>query len=237
MKIRSLAIAACLTFATAACTGEVTAPEESAPQGLDLARLSGDDIAGTFATADRVVSFRSTETQEGFVSVSFQIDDRSLVFDLDYGAGSGDFQADLASLDDADLHAMIGLARELELAFPGDHTTRTLAAQALAQQAGFVSMAPVDEPLVSFEILAERSITCISCACQTQYIGNGYYRQAGKGSWCTGGSGNGCKGRCGSGCGTNGGGYYTRDCALHDYGLGSWTAAADDWSFGWNCSC
>ena len=91
---------------------------------------------------------------------------------------------------------------------------------------------------------AQQGWTHISCSCGTQNIGSGYYRQAGRGCGCNGGSGNGCKGRCGQGCGITsspgcvGSTAYTQDCAKHDYGLGSFAAASDDYSFASNnCSC
>jgi len=101
----------------------------------------------------------------------------------------------------------------------------------------------VGELLSPYQYVSERGWVHISCTCGTQYIGSGYYRQAGRGCGCNGGN-TGCKGRCGQGCGITstpqcvGTTAYTQDCAKHDYGLGTFEAASDDYSFASNnCSC
>jgi hypothetical protein len=106
-----------------------------------------------------------------------------------------------------------------------------------------MQIVPTGELLSPYQFVSARGWVHISCTCGSQNIG-GYYRQAGRGCGCTGGSGQGCKGRCGQGCGITstpacvGTTAYTQDCAKHDYGLGSFSAASDDYSFaGNNCSC
>lgn len=236
MKTRTLALAICL-FA-AACVETQTPQPETTPLGLDLSVVDKHEISGTFATPATTISFHAAEVQNNVITVQFRLGDRSLDFELDFDDGFATFNAQLAKFNEADIATLGLLAAELETAFPGDHTTRTAAAQSLVQQAAFMAIAPANVSLRSIERLVTKSITCLaSCSCSNQYIGNGYWRQAGKSSSCTGGSGNGCKGRCGVGCGSNGSGYYTHDCARHDYGLASWTAAFDDYSWGWNCSC
>jgi hypothetical protein len=123
-------------------------------------------------------------------------------------------------------------------------TQRTRVEEAAMRQTSFMQIVPVGEVLTPYQYVSERGWTHISCGCGNQYIGSGYYRQAGMGCSCNGGSGNGCKGRCGQGCGITstpacvGTTAYTQDCAKHDYGLGTFEAASDDYSFASNnCSC
>ncbi|RMH42950.1 MAG: hypothetical protein D6689_06580 [Deltaproteobacteria bacterium] len=237
-RIAPLALCSLLV---AACAADVAPPETAPPpatEGLELTSVSPDEIAGRFVTPDRTVDLYAAQVTEDEVMVQLSVGDRSLVFENDYREGVSRLDAQLAALDDADLHALIQAAEAIERAFPGDHTTRSRVEQMLVQQAAFAAMAPVDVPIARVETYAARSITCLStCSCTVQYIGNGYWRQAGKSWSCTGGYGNGCKGRCGIGCGSDMSGYYTHDCARHDYNLESWTAAFDDYSWGWACSC
>jgi hypothetical protein len=127
---------------------------------------------------------------------------------------------------------------------PTDDPQRTRVEDVAMRQTSFMQIVPVGELLTGYEFVSERGWTHLSCTCGNQYIGSGYYRQAGRGCGCTGGSGGGCKGRCGQGCGITstppcvGTTAYTQDCAKHDYGLGSFAAASDDYSFASNnCSC
>jgi hypothetical protein len=97
---------------------------------------------------------------------------------------------------------------------------------------------------VPFQFLSARGWSHIGTGCGSKNLGNGQYRTCGKGCGCRGGTGNGCKGRCGQGCGgtssprCRGNTAYTKDCGRHDWGIGSWGAASDDFSFASNnASC
>jgi len=183
------------------------------------------------------------ETAPGVVEVTFDFGTTKIVYKIDYNRGIGDFIPSGQPLDAAHTRLIEGSFAQLE-----DHTSmadenaRTLAENALFRQANFMTIVPIGEELTKLSFKTENGWTHISCTCGNQNIG-GYTRQAGKGCSCNG-AGNGCTGRCGQGCGGTstprcwGSTAYTQDCAKHDYGLGSWWAASDDYAGASNnCSC
>jgi hypothetical protein len=207
---------------------------EPVDRGLVLSLLTGTEIAGSYADDHTTIRFRATELELEVVEIDLEVGGQNLYAHIDLGHGEGFYDLTGVVLDEATRGAMEALHLALDAALTGEHMTRV--EDQLLRSSAFLGVAPVGEKLGAREFYADKSWVYLSCGCYRKYIGNGYYRTAGKGSWCTGGWGNGCKGRCGIGCGWSGRGAYTRDCAKHDYGLGSWWSASDDFSFaGSNC--
>lgn len=244
---KSVVLAAVLTALTA-CTSTATGPEP----------LPDDDGAGTFVVTTHDAQTLDAELTSSLgsihvlanvsgpdvIDVTFDFGDPVIAYRIDRGRGRGDFMPSGGALDTVDQRLLEQLVRELDALMPPDPATRWRLEDTVMRQATLLQIAPIGERLTADTFTAQQGWTHISCTCGTQYIGSGYYRQAGRGCGCNGGSGNGCKGRCGQGCGITsspgcvGSTAYTQDCAKHDYGLGSFAAASDDYSFaGNNCSC
>jgi hypothetical protein len=229
----------CLVTAVVAAgcsNGPVEAPERFELVGRDAAQLEA-----TYSEGGATVRMLAAEVQANVVEVTYDFGSSIVAFRLDYTRGTGRFMPDGSPLDASHQRLVNGLLGGLEGVVPAEGRSRL--EEAAMRQTSFMQIVPLGEPLTAYEFVSERGWTHISCSCGTQNIG-GYYRQAGRGCGCNGGSGNGCKGRCGQGCGITstpscvGSTAYTRDCAKHDYGLGSFSAASDDYSFASNnCSC
>lgn len=237
MNKRSHVLAAGMLVASvAACQQGEIEPTTERPieQGLVLSSLTGSEIQGTFAEGAIAVEFRATELEPRVVEVDLVVGDQTLYAQIDLQRGQGFYDLASVVLDEEERAAIEALHLALDDALTGEHMT-TVEDQ-LVRTTGFLGVAPVRTKLGTHELQNTKSWVHLSCGCYRKYIGSGYYRVAGKGSWCTGGYGNGCKGRCGSACGSTGRGAYTQDCAKHDYGLGSWWSASDDFAFAsWNC--
>jgi hypothetical protein len=222
----------------AGCAGmaDQDAPETN-QSGFAIVQADGATLEATLKTGDDAVRVLVVESEPSIVDVTFDLGTSIHAFRLDYVDGLGDFTPDGEPLDAAQRVLLAELADELQQGLPADETARPLAQTVALRMTSFMAEAPVGELLASYRFVSVRGWTYIGCSCRNQYIGSGHYRVAGVGFGCTGGSGNGCKGRCGAGCNSNGHtGSYTQDCAKHDYGLGSWTSASDDFSFaGLNC--
>ncbi len=237
--MRNLSVTVAPLLFLFACVAEpppMPAPVDLGPQGLTIGQHDNDHVAGLFVQGTSRVTFASTMTQEQRADVIIMIGDKRIHVDIDYKLGHADHDAggNTFSLEEISLVQTAAVALE-EYMPTGQERTR--AEDSVTQQLALMAIAPSDIAIDKFEITQDRSIVCLaSCSCQTQYIGSGYYRQAGRGNSCTGGSGNGCKGRCGAGCASDLSGNYTQDCAKHDYGLGSFAAASDDYAFA-NCWC
>jgi hypothetical protein len=218
------------------------AAREDAAEGFALVQHDETTLEATYRAGGASVRALVVETQAQVVEVTYDFGDPVIGFHIDYNQGVGRFNPSGAPLDAAQAALVAPLLEGLTKAVPDEQRTRV--EEAAMRQTSFLQIVPVGEPLTAYEYVSERGWTHISCTCGNQYIGSGYYRQAGRGCGCNGGSGNGCKGRCGQGCGINstpkcvGTTAYTQDCAKHDYGLGSFSAASDDYSFASNnCSC
>jgi len=237
MNKRIHVLAAGMLFASVAgCQQGEIEPTVEAPteQGLVLTSLTGTEIQGTYAEQTLVIYFRATEIEPRVVEVELMLDDKDLYAQIDLERGTGFYDLATVELEEPERAAIEAMHLALDDALTSDDMT-TVEDQ-LVRTSGFLGVAPIHTKLGTREFQNTKSWVYISCGCYRKYIGDGYYRTAGKGSWCTGGYGNGCKGRCGSSCGSTGHGAYTRDCAKHDYGLGSWWSASDDYAFaGWNC--
>jgi hypothetical protein len=228
-------LSAILMLLVAGCAGEIAAPAGPVSEGLEILSQSPNALEGVYLKEGTRISFAAYEPLAGVAHVRFDVGGKVLTYDLDYNHGVADFNAHDAALTPTDLLRLNTLAEILQETMPA-REQRTRVEDAIVRQSALLAVAPHDEALPAFQFVNDQSITCISCSCYVQYIGNGYYRQAGQGWGCTGGSGNGCKGHCGAGCSSNLSGNYTRDCARHDYGLASWFTASDDYSMG-GCWC
>ncbi len=211
-------------------------------EGFELLQHDEATLEATYRSGGASVRALFVETSENVVDVTYDFGDPVIGFHLDYNQGVGDFMPSGGALDAAQSQLVTSLLEGLTNTVP--ETERTRVEEAAIRQTSFMQIVPMGELLSSFRYVSERGWTHISCSCANKYIGSGYYRTAGVGCGCTGGSGNGCKGRCGQGCGGTstprcvGTTAYTQDCAKHDYGLGSFEAASDDYSFASNnCNC
>jgi hypothetical protein len=221
-----------------ACTG---GPAAEVPDAFSVVKHDGQQLEATFSSGGASVRMLAAEVQANVVEVTYDFNDAVIAFRLDYNEGKGRFIPDGKPLDALHQRLVNGLLAGLEAELPTEQRSRV--ETAAARQTSFLQIVPTGQPLEGYEFVSERGWVHLSCSCGTQYIGSGYYRQAGRGCGCNGGN-TGCKGRCGQGCGITstprcvGSTAYTQDCAKHDYGLGSFAAASDDYSFASNnCSC
>ena len=227
---------------TMGCSSEPPQPAQAAG-GFELLQHDVSTIEATYSSGAASVHVLVNETEANVVDVTYDFGDSVVAFHIDYTRGVGDFIPGGGPLDAAQAQLIEPLLAGISGAGPQDEQ-RTRVEEAAMRQTSFMQIVPVGEALTPYQYVAEKGWTHISCTCGSQYIGSGFYRQAGRGCGCTGGSGQGCKGRCGQGCGITstpacvGTTAYTQDCAKHDYGLGTFSAASDDYSFaGNNCSC
>lgn len=238
-RLATLAIALAFIGCT---TAEDTTPE-SGTDGFTLLQHDEATIDAVYESAGASLHFLATETEPRVIDLTFDFGDAIIAFRIDHNQGAGDFMPNGQPLDAAQRRVAELMAGAIaELVDPNAETRSTLEDTAY-RQATFVLEIPTGEALVQGSFHSARGWTHISTSCYNQYIGSGYYRVCGKGCSCTTGS-TGCRGRCGQGCGGTstpkcyGSTAYTRDCAKHDYGVGSWWAASDDFSFASNnASC
>ncbi len=237
--LRVTIIAAIL--AAAGCTGQEPAPGP-AGDGLSIAAHDQTELSGTYRGFGVDLAFQFVESESNVVDVTYDFGDQLIAFHLDYNEGTGDFDPNTGALREDQKSALEAFYEELQPELAASADQRPLVEDVAVRVTSLMHIVPAGEALEAGTFVSQRGWVHISCTCKTQYIGSGYYRQAGQSTSCTGGSGNACKGRCGVGCGSDNecSGYttgtYTQDCAKHDYGLGSWWAASDDYSFSsYNC--
>ncbi len=223
--------------------GCANAPAEQAQgaEGFALLQHDASTLEATYRSGGASVRVLVDEIAANVVDVTYDFGDSVIAFHIDHNQGVGHFIPSGLPLDAAQAQLLGPLVEEITKTVPDEDRTRV--EEAVMRQTSFMQIVPVGEVLTPYEYVSERGWVHLSCTCGTQNIGSGYYRQAGRGCGCNGGD-NGCKGRCGQGCGITstpkcvGTTAYTQDCAKHDYGLGSFAAASDDYSFaGNNCSC
>ncbi|ADO74800.1 hypothetical protein [Stigmatella aurantiaca] len=221
------------------CSNE-SADRVDETEGFTLLRHDATALEATYRSGGTSVRALVTESSPNVIEVTYDFGESIVGFRIDYNQGVGRFMPSGNPLDAAQSRLINGLAEGLEKAVP--ETERTRIEDTAMRQTSFMQIVPVGETLTPYQYVAERGWVHLSCTCGNQNIG-GYTRQAGRGCSCNGGD-NGCKGRCGQGCGITstpkcvGTTAYTQDCAKHDYGLGSFAAASDDYSFASNnCSC
>jgi hypothetical protein len=212
-------------------------------EGFTLLQHDATTLEATYRSGGASVRMLAVETSSNVVEVTYDFGDPVIGFHIDYNQGVGKFMPSGSPLDAAQGQLITPLFEGISSSVQPQES-RTRVEDVAVRQTSFMQIVPLGEPLSPYQYVSERGWVHISCSCAYKYIGSGYYRTAGKGCSCTGGSGNGCKGRCGQGCGVTstpkcvGTTAYTQDCAKHDYGLGSFTAASDDYSFASNnCSC
>jgi hypothetical protein len=218
--------------------------QQAEAEGFTLVQHDGTTLEATYRSGGESVRMLAVETSSNVVEVTYDFGKTVIGFHIDYAQGTGSFAPSGEPLDAAQARLIDPLLSGINDSVPAESSQRTRVEESAMRQTSFMQIVPVGEALSPHEFVSERGWTHISCTCGNQYIGSGYYRQAGRGCGCTGGSGQGCKGRCGQGCGITstpscvGTTAYTQDCAKHDYGLGSFSAASDDYSFASNnCSC
>lgn len=229
----TIAMVAAVWLGTFGCSVETPNDINDEP-GLELSELTGTYVSGRFVHPEHVIEFAIVEAEADRVELDISIDGLTIRYDADLQRGQASYDLPPVQLGLSRVAALTAMHMALAETIGGPD--KTIAEDQLLRATSFLARAPVKSRLESFDFADTKGWTHIGCSCRYRYIGKGYYRTTGKGSGCTGGYGNGCKGRCGIGCNWSGHGAYTRDCALHDYGLQSWTRAADDYSFaGWNC--
>lgn len=218
------------------------AEQAEAQEGFALLNRDATTLEATYSSGGASVRMLVVETSANVVDVTYDFGNPVIGFHLDYTQGVGKFMPEGSPLDAAQAQLITPLLEGISNAVPAEGQ-RTRSEEAAMRQTSFMQIVPVGELLSPYQYVSARGWTHISCSCGNQNIG-GYTRQAGMGCGCTGGSGQGCKGRCGQGCGITstpacvGTTAYTQDCAKHDYGLGTFAAASDDYSFASNnCGC
>jgi hypothetical protein len=231
----------CVMTMALGCSNEPAERVEEA-EGFALLQHDATTLEATYRSGGASVRATVVESAPNIVEVTYDFGDPVIGFHIDYNQGVGNFTPSGSPLDAAQAQLLAPLIEGISKVVPPD-AQRTRIEEAVMRQTSFMQIVPVGEVLTPYQYVAERGWVHISCTCGNQYIGSGYYRQAGMGCGCNGGD-NGCKGRCGQGCGITstpacvGTTAYTQDCAKHDYGLGSFSAASDDYSFASNnCSC
>lgn len=233
-----------LTMVLALGCSDGPAAQGDAAEGFALLQRDATTLEATYRAGGASVRALVVETSRDVVEVTYDFGETVIGFHIDYNQGVGNFSPSGNPLDAAQAQLLTPLLEGISKVIPEeDGGQRTRVENAAMRQTSFMQIVPVGELLTPYQFVSERGWTHISCSCGNQYIGSGYYRQAGMGCGCNGGD-NGCKGRCGQGCGVTstprcvGTTAYTQDCAKHDYGLGSFAAASDDYSFASNnCSC
>jgi hypothetical protein len=238
--MKTLSLCGILVAISMGCTN---APAEQAQgaEGFALLQHDASTIEATYRSGGASVRVLVDEIEANVVDVTYDFGDSIIAFHIDHNRGVGNFIPSGNPLDAAQAQLLAPLVEEISKVMPDEERSRV--EDAVTRQTSFMQIVPVGEVLTPYEYVSERGWTHLSCTCGTQNIGSGYYRQAGRGCGCNGGD-NGCKGRCGQGCGITstpkcvGTTAYTQDCAKHDYGLGTFAAASDDYTFaGNNCSC
>jgi hypothetical protein len=217
-----------------ACASQDAPPERD---GVAIRQHDANVFDATVTSGGASLHVVINQVEPDVLDVSYDFGDPVIGFRLDYRQGSGDFLPSGAPLDAAQMRLVDILLAEIE-ALPSLKEKSPPRVDEVAQRmTSFMQIVPTGESLSEHQFVAQQGWVHISCSCFNQYIGAGYYRVCGRGCGC--GGGNGCKGRCGTGCspcaGTTA---YTQDCARHDWGVGSFAAASDDFSFASNnCSC
>ena len=209
------------------CTAEDSTPTPDETEGVSVAQHDETTLDVTVASGGETLRMLATAGKGDAVDVTFDFGGPVVALQVDRASGA--FEPSGAPLDAAKIRLVDLLVAELEK-LPIEQRSRV--ADVAYRTATFMQIVPAGEPLAAYTFTAEKAWTHISCSCFNQYLGGSDYRTCGRGCSC--GGGNGCKGRCGVGCGGWGSVAYTRDCGRHDWGIGSWGAASDDFSFASN---
>ena len=211
--------------------------------GLTIDHRTTSNFDGTFAQGDARLQFTATaDDVNRHVTVTLEVAPVAVSYDVDYALGVGSFDSNGAVLTAANRATLEAFSQELGKTFAAGGLavdTLPLIEDAVMNLSGHFAAAPLGEALPPFTFKNERSWTFLSCSCVNSWLANSNFSGYKRTGYCSSSS---CPGRCGVGCGWDntysgwGSGKYTSDCALHDYGLGSWTAASDDYTFAsYNC--
>jgi hypothetical protein len=240
--MKALCVSGIMMIAALGCTSAPPAADDA--EGFTLIAHDATTLDASYQSGGATLRATFVERTHNLIDVTYDFGGAIVGFHIDYNQGTGDFMPSGAPIDASQSRLIDPLLAELANIIPEIDTDRTRVEDVAMRQTSFMQIVPMGEELTPFRYVAERGWVHISCTCSSQFIGDGFTRQAGQGCGCTGGSGNGCKGRCGQGCGITstprcvGTTAYTQDCAKHDYGLGSFAAASDDFTFASNnCSC
>lgn len=245
MRSHHLTVLGVVAALVGGCTSADPAPApEEAARTFIVDQHDETSLDVTLVAAGATVRLLALEVAPQVFDVTYDFGDPVIAFRFDKNTGAGDFMPSGAALDAVHLRLIDELAAELDKIVPPEDEGRWRVEDIAMRETAFMQIVPMGEELAPHSFASHQGWVNISCSCGNQYIGGGYYRTAGKGCGCTGGSGNGCKGRCGQGCGVtstprcSGNTSYTQDCARHDYGVGSFAAASDDYvGSSNNCSC
>ncbi|WP_394840834.1 hypothetical protein LZC95_27630 [Pendulispora brunnea] len=230
-----LVVAACSTALYACASSDAGEPTpQTTEKALTLTGHTPTLLEGTFVDANANLSFKSVESAPRKVDLTVRAGATELRFHLDFARGEGDFDAHSGRLDAEQIAAMPRVIDALSKELPDENT---LAADALGRTLNLLGAAPASETLRTFKFVSENGWAHLPCSCGVRSIGGGRRARVGKGETCGSQPAPHCPGRCGVGCGPDnlvarwGSGVYTVDCARHDYGIGTWEAAFDDYSF------
>lgn len=240
--MKALCVSGIMMFAMLGCSS--AAPDVDDAEGFTLIAHDATTLDASYQSGGSTLHATFVERSPNLIDVTYDFGVSIVGFQIDYNKGVADFMPSGAPLDASQARLIDPLLEQLANIIPEIDVDRTRVEDVAMRQTSFMQIVPVGETLTPYRYVAERGWVHISCTCSSQFIGDGFTRTAGMGCGCTGGSGNGCKGRCGQGCGVTstprcvGTTAYTQDCAKHDYGLGSFAAASDDFTFASNnCSC
>lgn len=240
--MKKLCVSGLMMVLALGCSSRPAEPVDE--EGFTLLAHDATTLEAVYQSGGVSVHATVVERAPNLVEVTYDFGDPIIGFQIDHNRGVGNFLPSGSPLDMTQARLITPLLEGISNLVPPLDTERTRVEDMAVRQTSFMQIVPVGEILTPYEYVSERGWVHISCTCSNQFIGSGFTRVAGQGCGCTGGSGNGCKGRCGQGCGITstppcvGTTAYTQDCAKHDYGLGSFAAASDDFTFASNnCSC
>jgi hypothetical protein len=234
----SIAIAVVAVFVGVSCTSEEPVAQEER-DGVSIKQHDTNVFDATVTSGGASLHVLINQVEPDVLDVTYDFGDPVIGFRLDYTKGAGEFDPNGTPLDAAQMRLVDMLLAELATMPEMTAAKPNRVDEVAFRMTNLMQIVPTGETLSSHTFVAQQGWIHISCSCFNQYLGGSDYRICGRGTGCTGGSGNGCKGRCGTGCspcaGTTA---YTRDCGRHDWGIGSFAAASDDFSFASNnCSC
>lgn len=237
-RVAALFLGACSVLA--ACASDPVDPVDPVTEEVALVITSKTPtlIEGTLADPGAPLSFQSIERAPRSVDVMIRVGDTEMVLRTDSARGEATFDARSGQLSPAQHSTLEGFMAALVERFGHEESAPTNSEVALRNALNYIIALPVSTTLRTVTAVAETSVVYLPCNCSWNYIGNGWSAQTGKGEQCGSSGAPHCPGRCGIGCGPDnlkypwawGSGRYTRDCALHDYGLGSIEAALDDYA-------
>jgi hypothetical protein len=235
-----------LAFALVAggCGTEEQSKDLTKSDSFTLVQHDDNTLEASLVEGDASLRVLIVEPESGKAEATFDFGDPVVTLAVDYNRGVGEFiPSDNALLDAAqsrlvDMY-LEGISKRIEL--NPDEQSRV--ESAAIRCGSLMQIVPSGETLAKYQFKSARGWKHLPCTCGWRNIGGSHTYLCGRGCSCTTGS-TGCRGRCGQGCGGTstppcvGTTVYTVDCARHDYGIGSFAAAADDYLLASNnCNC